>query len=484
VKVRGVRVAWAPGVEVGPFDADVWPDAGGARAEVRLPAGGRVALHLRRAGEVMLGLRASGLRPAALGGLAELLPASFPAGVASLELDARAPADLSRAEAQLRADVEGLVASGGHLDREPVGPIHVAARTRVVWERSGRRLADADRGSTGALAGAVRLTDGELSLGGALRATFDAELGIEDGLPLVASLRARGIPYAAFSASLPASLGPPEAAPRPAGDLDASFSVEGPLLSPGAWTFAAELDLSRMRAAAQRASPVDLRAPFTYRPEGAPPFHVGPDNPDFVPLDALPDHVARAVTTSEDAGFFAHSGFDFAEIGNAMAEGIEAGRVVRGGSTITQQLAKNLWLSRDRLLARKVREALGAIALEATVPKDRLLEIYLNVAEWGPGVYGIGAAARHWFGKDARELTPKEAALLAAVIPSPARYDAMRARGAPTEALEQRVAEILLHMSDRGVLAHDELLRALKEPIGFAGNRAPAEAVPSSGGGG
>jgi len=141
---------------------------------------------------------------------------------------------------------------------------------------------------------------------------------------------------------------------------------------------------------------------------------------------------------------------------------------VRGGSTITQQLAKNLYLSSERTIARKIREAAITIALEATVPKSRLLEIYLNVVEWGPGVFGIGAAARHWFGKDARALTPKEAAFLASVIPNPVRYDGMRARGAPSAAWEQRVQEILLRMSNQGALGPDELLRALAEPLVFA----------------
>jgi membrane peptidoglycan carboxypeptidase len=239
-----------------------------------------------------------------------------------------------------------------------------------------------------------------------------------------------------------------------------------------------------MRAAARRTPPVSLRAPFTFRPEGGLPYRIGPENPDFVPLEELPEHVVRAVTTSEDAGFFGHAGFDFTELGIAFAEGLEAGRVVRGGSTITQQLAKNLWLSRDKVLARKVREALGAVALEATVPKARLLEIYLNVAEWGPGVFGIGPAAHHWFGKDARQLSAREAAFLASVIPNPVRYDAMRAQGVLSEAWDQRVSEILLHMASHGVLSDDDLVRALDEPLVFAVDSPSVTPAPAAAGGG
>ena len=106
--------------------------------------------------------------------------------------------------------------------------------------------------------------------------------------------------------------------------------------------------------------------------------------------------------------------------------GLRAGRLQRGGSTISQQLSKNLFLSRDRTLVRKVREALITVALEGTVPKARLLEIYLNLIEWGPSLHGIGPAARHYLGKDARALTPREACFLVTLVPSPVRSHAAR----------------------------------------------------------
>ncbi len=188
-----------------------------------------------------------------------------------------------------------------------------------------------------------------------------------------------------------------------------------------------------------------------------------------MPIDALPEHVVRAVTSSEDGGFFGHSGFDFDELRTALAEGAEAGRVVRGGSTITQQLAKNLFLSPDRTLARKVREAVITIGLEASVPKRRLLEIYLNVAEWGPGLWGIGPAARHWFGKDARELTAKEAAFLASIIPSPIRYHVMYDRGFPTDRWETHVNQLLLKMTEQGALSEEQAVEGIEAPLYFRG---------------
>jgi monofunctional biosynthetic peptidoglycan transglycosylase len=105
---------------------------------------------------------------------------------------------------------------------------------------------------------------------------------------------------------------------------------------------------------------------------------------------------------------------------------LEAGKVTHGGSTITQQLAKNLYLSSERSLLRKMQEALITRAIEHHLNKRRILELYLNVAEWGRGVYGAEAAARHHFRKSASELTEEEAALLAAILPSPRRYDPLR----------------------------------------------------------
>jgi membrane peptidoglycan carboxypeptidase len=279
------------------------------------------------------------------------------------------------------------------------------------------------------------------------------------------------VDYAAAVAALPPGFAPPPAAPRPPGSLDARLDVAGPLATPASWAVAARLDLARMRAAARR-SPAPLRAPFLHRPDPEDPDRtmvVGPASPDFVPIGELPEHVVRAVTTSEDAGFFGHAGFDFEELRNALAEGAEAGRVIRGGSTITQQLAKNLFLTPERTLARKVREATIAIGLEAALPKHRLLEIYLNVAEWGPGLWGIGPAARHWFGKDARELSPKEAAFLASIIPSPVRYHVMFARGFASEAWEARVNDLLFRMTEQGALTDDELVEGLAAPLFFAG---------------
>jgi monofunctional glycosyltransferase len=146
----------------------------------------------------------------------------------------------------------------------------------------------------------------------------------------------------------------------------------------------------------------------------------------WVPLSRISPHLRRAVVAAEDASFFNHEGFDWEGMKEAAKYNLEAGEFKRGGSTITQQLAKNLYLSSERSLFRKAREALITRSLEQHLTKKRILELYLNVAEWGQGIYGAEAAARHHFGKPSSDLTADEAAWLAAMLPSPRRYDPLR----------------------------------------------------------
>jgi monofunctional biosynthetic peptidoglycan transglycosylase len=165
----------------------------------------------------------------------------------------------------------------------------------------------------------------------------------------------------------------------------------------------------------------------------------------WVPMSRISPYLQRAVVATEDASFFEHEGFDWEGIKDAAVYNLEAGEFKRGGSTITQQLAKNLYLSPERSLLRKAREALITRSLEHQLTKPRILELYLNVAEWGHGIFGAEAAARHHFGKAASELSIEEAALLAAILPSPRRYDPMRV----TRYLRNRQQRIL-HRIERG----------------------------------
>ena len=166
----------------------------------------------------------------------------------------------------------------------------------------------------------------------------------------------------------------------------------------------------------------------------------------WVPLKPMSPHLPRAVIAAEDAAFYRHQGFDWDGLKDALTRNVERGQLRRGGSTITQQLAKNLYLSPEKSLLRKAHEAMLAWEIERTLPKKRILELYLNTAEWGHGVFGAEAAARHHFGKSAEDLSAAEAALLAAMLPSPRQYGPIR----PTPYLSKRQAQILKWMGEGG----------------------------------
>jgi monofunctional biosynthetic peptidoglycan transglycosylase len=171
----------------------------------------------------------------------------------------------------------------------------------------------------------------------------------------------------------------------------------------------------------------------------------------WVPLSRISRELQRAVIVAEDATFYHHHGFDWEGIRGAATRNWDRGELRRGGSTITQQLAKNLYLSPEKNLLRKIHEAAITRALEERLTKKRILELYLNVVEWGKGIYGAEAAAQHHFGKSAQDLAPAEAALLAAVLPSPRRYDPLRV----TPYLMRRQQQILSRMHDGTVRAKD-----------------------------
>jgi monofunctional biosynthetic peptidoglycan transglycosylase len=162
----------------------------------------------------------------------------------------------------------------------------------------------------------------------------------------------------------------------------------------------------------------------------------------WVPYAAISLPLKRAVVVAEDIRFFAHQGVDLEEVEEALERAVERKALPRGASTITQQLAKNLWLSPSRSPLRKAREAILAWQLERTLSKRRILEIYLNVAEFGPGLYGVEAAARRYFNTSAADLGPQEAAKLAATLPNPRSWHP----GSPNRAYQAHVARILRRM--------------------------------------
>jgi monofunctional biosynthetic peptidoglycan transglycosylase len=163
----------------------------------------------------------------------------------------------------------------------------------------------------------------------------------------------------------------------------------------------------------------------------------------WVPYQRISGHLKRAMIAAEDAKFVEHHGFDWEGIQKAYEKNLREGEIVAGGSTITQQLAKNLFFSGQRAMWRKAQEAVITVMLETIMSKRRIFEIYLNVIEWDDGVFGAEAAARHHYGTTAAALGAEQAARLAAIVPSPRRYGP----GSNTGYLQRRTQTILARMN-------------------------------------
>jgi hypothetical protein len=203
-----------------------------------------------------------------------------------------------------------------------------------------------------------------------------------------------------------------------------------------------------------------LRKPNTGEPPPGVKLAVGAFHPDFVPLGLMPPHLPSAFITSEDSRFFHHRGFDTDMIRHALAQDLANHSFDRGASTITQQLAKNLFLTHRRTLARKLEEAVLTWRLQKLLSKDRVLELYLNVIELGPGIRGVKQAARMYFGKDVGDLLPMESAHLAALAPNPHVLARRFRDGQIDEGWQQRLYDLLGMMKRHGRLSAEALATA------------------------
>lgn len=178
----------------------------------------------------------------------------------------------------------------------------------------------------------------------------------------------------------------------------------------------------------------------------------------WVPLKKISPYLIKAVLIAEDDKFYKHSGFDLEAIEKALEKNLKEGRIKYGGSTISQQTAKNLFLSPSRNPIRKIQEAILTYRLEKALTKRRILEIYLNIAEWGPGIFGIEEAAKFYYHKSASALTPWESARLAAVLPNPLKYNPL----SNSSYVEKRSRLIYFIMKKRGIIK-EEYQKELEE---------------------
>jgi monofunctional biosynthetic peptidoglycan transglycosylase len=191
----------------------------------------------------------------------------------------------------------------------------------------------------------------------------------------------------------------------------------------------------------------------------------------WVAIERIAPVLAEAVVLSEDAKFFGHEGIDWAAVRDAAEHDLKKGRFARGASTLTQQLAKNLWLGTEKSLWRKAKEAVLAAKLERALSKRRILALYLNVVELDEGVFGAEAGARARFGTSAAALTPAQAVVLASLLPAPRRVDLAR----PSTWLKERARRLLDRLRDTGRLSAEAHLRASAELERILAGPAPAD---------
>jgi hypothetical protein len=214
---------------------------------------------------------------------------------------------------------------------------------------------------------------------------------------------------------------------------------------------------------------VRLRRDFVFdADEGAGPhrsINVSPASADFIALGDVPPLFVRTLLLAEDSSFYGHRGIDLRELPGALVTNWSRGRAARGASTITQQLAKNLFLSRDKQVGRKLQELAITFLLESALGKDRILEIYFNIIEWGPDLRGLRPAARRYFGREPRELTPAEMAFLVSIIPGPIKYQRSFARGTPGPGLRTLIDALLAKLRSVDAISETEYRQALGETI-------------------
>ena len=219
------------------------------------------------------------------------------------------------------------------------------------------------------------------------------------------------------------------------------------------------------------ANPDRFRRAFSYtvvdQHGAATERRTGPRTESWTPLDEIPDAMRAALLTSEDGGFYEHHGISLSAIRRAALKDIHERAFVQGASTLSMQLAKNVYLARNKTLGRKAEELLLTTLLEHGMQKEELLELYINVVEFGPDTYGIRDAAMHYFGRTPRELSVAECFFLVSGLPAPKRLEAARERGAPSPALHAHIGFLLRTAHKRGHIDADDVGRASRETLVF-----------------
>ncbi len=390
--------------------------------------------------------------------------------------------DVGRAELsaklQLKLSADGRtlgLAGRGQLDRlslerhwlstRPVRGIHLS------WQGQGEAALDGTR---------LHLDEGELEFG---KVRIQAHGELERGQGYVRLRLDGGIPLASCQSMLdssPAGLTPLLTGMRMSG----TFSLDGHLdldtRHPGKMVTQWKLDNQcRVTAVPAAVAPRRFQQSWVRQvkgPDGAPmSIESGPGSPGWVPGSVISPFMKTAVLVCEDGHFWSHHGFDQEAIKNAIREDFKAGRFVRGASTISMQLAKNLYLSRRKTLSRKLQEAVLTMLLEQQLTKDQIMELYLNVIEFGPGIYGVGPAAQHYFDTTADRLSLGQSLYLASILPNP-KIQHFGSDGQVTKGWSAYLRK-LMHIAHKiHRITDDQLADGLTEQVAFGVPYSPRSA--------
>lgn len=400
-----------------------------------------------------------------IGRLLEVRRAGYPlleGGIADGRVNLRTSADALHFLVDIGARGARFGALADDAGDEPQlgGPTDVTLRFDGAWQRaeSAIEIPEVHGTLAGAeLSGSINLHDIDTD------PSVDLALGLRQ-LEFGQLLGAAGL-------DMPESLKIAPGGSRDLGSATIEVSVRGSSADPAAVTVTQKIKFvppHQMPPTISR-----LRGGFVFRPDDGAgphrPIDVSPSSPDFIALSDVPPLFVRTLLLSEDAGFYGHRGIDLRELPSAMLTNWSRGGAARGASTITQQLAKNLFLSRDKQVGRKLQELAITFLLESALGKDRILEIYLNIIEWGPELRGLRSAARRYFGREPQELTPAQMAFLVAIIPGPIKYQSSFARGTPGPGLRSLIDALLTKLRSVDAIGEEEYQRALAEPIVVAG---------------
>jgi hypothetical protein len=466
--VRAASFAAPAGVSVS-LPATAWDMAGRLGEDLQLTlVAPQAGLSIRKLADPVGSAWSIEARGLDVGRLLDVRRDAYPllnGGIADGRVDLRASTDALRFHVDIGARGARLRALADNAADEPQlgGPTDVTVRFDGAWRRAEGTIEVPEVHATLAgadLSGSIALRDLDTD------PIVDLALGVRH-LDFAQLLGTSGL-------AVPESLGMPPGG-RDLGSATIDLRVRGRPADPASLSVSQKIDFKPPRQMPPAIS--RLRGDFVFgSDEGAGPHRpidVSLASPDFIALRDVPPLFVRTLLLAEDAGFYGHRGIDLRELPSALLTNWSRGGAARGASTITQQLAKNLFLSRDKQVGRKLQELAITFLLEAALGKDRILEIYLNIIEWGPDLRGLRPAARRYFGREPRELTPAEMAFLVAIIPGPIKYQSSFAHGTPGPGLRSLIDALLAKLQSVHAIGAEEYLQALGEPIVVAGGRPP-----------